>query len=91
MIKTGAQFVKLCAAFTGRDGFLALANLGGKRPVGHDRQRFLEALKIVGADKDRSRLPVASHDHAILLALDAIDQLREAGLHRCKRHRLLHD
>jgi hypothetical protein len=26
-----------------------------------------------------------------LLALDAIDQLREAGLHRCKRHRLWHD
>ena len=62
-----------------------------QRPVGHDLERLLEALEVLGADEHRGRLSVAGDDHAILLARDAIDELREPGLDGPERQSLGHD
>ncbi len=90
-LQGGAQLVQLDPAFTPRGGLLACTDLRGERPVGHDRERLLEAFEIVGTNQHRSGLTVAGDGDAILLARDTIDDLGEPGLHGGERQSLGHD
>ena len=48
--------------------------------VAEDGQGLLEASEVIRADEHRRRSPVASDDDTFVLALDAIDEVREAVL-----------
>jgi hypothetical protein len=60
---------------------LALVDLFHKRRVGQDREGFLEALQVIGADQDRSWLAVAGEHHTAMLILDAVHQLTRSPAH----------
>ena len=81
-LKIRAKRLQVAAGLAVGDGLLAGSDLLGQRLVRHHGERFLEALKIVGTDQHSRRLAVPGHDDTVLLALDAVDQLREACLDR---------
>jgi len=90
-LKICAERFKVVAGLAVGDGLLAGSDLLGERAVRHHGERFLEALKIVGADQHGRGLAVSGHDDAVLLALDAVDQFREARLDRREGQGLRHD
>ena len=90
-LKICAERFEVAAGFAFGDGLLAGSDLLGQRAVRHYGACFLEAFKIVAADQHSGRLAVAGHDDAVLLALDAVDQLREPRLDRRERQDLRHD
>src|SRR5439155_11603409 len=70
---------------------LARADARQEIRIGEHGQRLLEALQIIRTDQHRDRLPVARDDDPVLLARDAIDELREPGLDRGEREDIWHD
>ena len=83
-LKICAECFEVAAGLAVGDGLLAGSDLMGQRAVRHHGKRLFEALKIFGADQHRRRQAVSGHDDAVLLALDAVDQLGEACLDRCE-------
>jgi hypothetical protein len=90
-LKICAERFEVAAGLAVGDGPLAGSDLPGERAVRHHGERFLEALKIVGTDQHSRWLAVSGYHDAVLLALDAVDQLREARLDGCEGQGLRHD